>query len=67
MGKGAGLIAFALTVLFCAVVQTQEPAKRSELRAKTQQQLTEIAEGLDGVMGFVMRSGIRDQGSGIRD
>lgn len=48
------MIAFALAVLFCAVVQTQEPAKRSELRAKTQKQLTEIAEGLDGVMGFVI-------------
>ena len=32
----------------------QEPAKREELRAKTQAQLTAIADSLDGVMGYAV-------------
>lgn len=45
----AGLaLAFAVTPALA-----QQPAKREELRSKTQAELTRIAESLDGVMGFV--------------
>ena len=37
-----------------ATPSSQQPVKRTELRDKTQKQLTEIAERLDGVMGFVI-------------
>ena len=37
-----------------AVASAQEPAKRTELREKTEQKLTAIAEALDGVMGYVV-------------
>lgn len=52
----AGLVIVVLTSLMVSVAAAaaQEPAKRSELREKTQKQLTEIAERLDGVMGYVI-------------
>ena len=45
-----------IALLFAAGTSTagQEPAKRVELREKTQRQLTAIADGLDGVMGYVI-------------
>ena len=51
-----GLVIVVLTSLMVSVAAAaaQEPAKRSELREKTQKQLTEIAERLDGVMGYVI-------------
>lgn len=46
-------VLIGLTVSVTAAA-AQEPAKRKELREKTGKQLTEIAEGLDGVMGYVI-------------
>ena len=45
------LLTFVLTA---TCVNAQEPAKRLELREKTRAQLAGIAEGLDGVMGYVI-------------
>jgi beta-lactamase class A len=50
----AGVALLALTVAAAGIHAQQEPAKRTELRAKTQQRLTTIAEDLDGVMGYVI-------------
>ena len=53
--KAAAVITAALTTLaIAAAAEAQEPAKRKELRDKTATQLTKIAEGLDGVMGYVI-------------
>ena len=45
------LLTFVLTA---TCVNAQEPAKWLELREKTRAQLAGIAEGLDGVMGYVI-------------
>lgn len=58
MLKGARvrlLIVAAMVSLGVAIpAAAQEPAKRQELREKTRTQLAEIAERLDGVMGYVV-------------
>lgn len=48
---GSALIALALAA---GAVLAQEPAKRSDLREKTKRQLSAIADGLDGVMGYIV-------------
>ena len=49
-----GSTLLALTIALAGVHAQQEPEKRLELREKTQRQLTTIADGLDGVMGYVI-------------
>ena len=48
------LVGLACTALTCSEAFAQEPARRQELRTKTQAQLTAIADSLDGVMGYVV-------------
>jgi beta-lactamase class A len=46
---------WAIAVLLLPMTPAaQEPASRAELREQTQRQLAAIADGLDGVMGFVV-------------
>ena len=59
--KGYALL-IALALAAGTSPPRQEPAKRAELREKTDKQLTAIADDLDGVMGYV----IVDIGSGER-
>ena len=56
VARQVGLVIVGLTSLMVTVAAgaAQEPAKRKELREKTDKQLTAIAEGLDGVMGYVI-------------
>jgi beta-lactamase class A len=46
--------AIALLLLSALNLTAQEPANRVELREKTEKQLAAIADGLDGVMGYVV-------------
>jgi len=53
-GQAVGSALVALTIASVGLHAQQDPAKRTELREKTQKQLTTIAEDLDGVMGYVI-------------
>jgi beta-lactamase class A len=48
------LAVIVLTTFSAPVAVAQEPAKRTELREKTRERLANVADGLDGVMGYVI-------------
>jgi beta-lactamase class A len=49
-----GLLSSLAWLIALTVVSAQEPAKKAELRDKTQKSLESIASGLDGIMGYTI-------------